>query len=409
MSDLPDGWYWSTIGEVASVQLGRQRSPENHVGDHMRPYLRSANVTWAGLDLRDVKEMNFPPADAQRFELQHGDLLINESSGSPNEVGKPAIWRSEIPGACFQNTLLALRPHLVTPKFMYWWLYQSAKSGKLGAAARGVNIRHLGKAGLASYEIPVPPVDAQDRITEYLETEVDRVAAAGQLLSDCQIRLSQFTRSSVQSALSGDWPVVRLGDVSIDQRYGTSAKTTRDSSGVPVLRMGNIRLGAIDVEDLKYVPYAHEDVESCSLAIGDVLFNRTNSPELVGKSAVFRGVPTGALFASYLIRVRTDPQRLLPEWASLVINSSFGREYIESVRTQQVGQANVNGTKLAAFPIPLPPTDVQQQRIDEFERLRVVEHSVRSGLDAAISKSQQLKLSLLTSALRGTLEGIRND
>ena len=98
--------------DVADVQLGRQRSPDNHYGPNMRPYLRSGDVTWSGLDLRDVKEMHFSPEEARKFELKTGDIVLNEASGSPSEVGKPAIWREEIPGCCFQNTLLRLPAQL---------------------------------------------------------------------------------------------------------------------------------------------------------------------------------------------------------------------------------------------------------------------------------------------------------
>jgi type I restriction enzyme, S subunit len=102
---LPEGWEWSTFAAVADVALGRQRSPQHHTGPNMRPYLRSANVTWAGIDLSDVKEMNFHSGDAEAFALKPGDLLLNEASGSPNEVGKPAIWRGEIEGCCFQTQI----------------------------------------------------------------------------------------------------------------------------------------------------------------------------------------------------------------------------------------------------------------------------------------------------------------
>ena len=79
----------------------------------MRPYLRSANVTWEGVSLDDVKEMNFDDNDYEKYKLEPGDLLLNEASGSPHEVGKPAIWHGEIDECCFQNTLLRLRPHKV--------------------------------------------------------------------------------------------------------------------------------------------------------------------------------------------------------------------------------------------------------------------------------------------------------
>lgn len=77
------------MGDVADVQAGRPRAPEHHRGPNMRPYLRVANLTWSGLDLTDVKQMNFDDHDAQRYALAVGDIVLNESSGSPGEVEKP--------------------------------------------------------------------------------------------------------------------------------------------------------------------------------------------------------------------------------------------------------------------------------------------------------------------------------
>src|SRR5438105_1410381 len=106
MTNVPSHWTVNRLDAVAEVRLGRQRSPKNHVGTRMRPYLRAANVTWAGLDLSDVNEMHFTENESVTFELRPGDVLVAEASGSASEVGKPAIWRDQIPNCCFQNTLL---------------------------------------------------------------------------------------------------------------------------------------------------------------------------------------------------------------------------------------------------------------------------------------------------------------
>src|SRR5262245_43358613 len=106
---LPDGWVWTSVEEVGEVQLGRQRSPEHHTGAHMRPYLRVANVFEDRIDTRHVLEMNFSPAEFERYRLEPGDILLNEGQ-SLDLVGRPAMYRGEVPGSCFQNTLIRFRP-----------------------------------------------------------------------------------------------------------------------------------------------------------------------------------------------------------------------------------------------------------------------------------------------------------
>lgn len=191
------------VGDVAEVHLGRQRSPRNHLGPYMRPYLRAANVTWSGLDLTDVKEMNFEPADARTFELLPGDILLNEASGSPSEVGKPAVWTGEIEGCCFQNTLLRVRTKGPLIGYLYWYFFYAASAGRFGDAARGVNIRHLGKQGLARFPIPVPPQDQQETIVRKLNEGFEDVNALRRTMRTAQARQRQLRRAILAAAFVG--------------------------------------------------------------------------------------------------------------------------------------------------------------------------------------------------------------
>lgn len=100
----------------------------------MRPYLRAANVGWDGLRLDDVKEMAFSESESSVYELCEGDVLLSEASGSPGEVGKPAMWHGEIADCCFQNTLLRVRSSEVLPKYLLYLFQSEALSG---AFARG--------------------------------------------------------------------------------------------------------------------------------------------------------------------------------------------------------------------------------------------------------------------------------
>jgi type I restriction enzyme S subunit len=165
--------------------------------------------------------------------------------------------------------------------------------------------------------------------------------------------------------------------------------------------MGNLGRGKIAYDDLKFLPRG-KIVDRLLLKPGDLLFNRTNSAELVGKTAVFHGYREDITFASYLIRVRPLPSADL-EWASIVLNSTMGRRYVAEVRTQQVGQANVNGTKLAAAPIPLPSADEQSRIIAERERILSVIDSLENAVIAALKRGEKLRLSILSSAFTGNL------
>ena len=201
--EIPAGWEERAIAEVARVQLGRQRSPQHHSGEQMRPYLRAANVSWNGLLLDDVKTMNFDDADFEKYRLAPGDLLLNEASGSPNEVGKPAIWDGQIEDCCFQNTLLRLRPQDVALRYLYWYCHLSARSGEFGEAGRGVNIRHLGKQGLARFPIRLAPRDIQDGIAARIDVQMQSAEELQRTVRVALDRVATLRRAVLAEAFSG--------------------------------------------------------------------------------------------------------------------------------------------------------------------------------------------------------------
>src|SRR5947209_15554874 len=127
------------------------------------------------------------------------------------------------------------------------------------------------------------------------------------------------------------WAWTTLGECSEFLQYGTSAKTSIDATGIPVLRMGNLRQDErLDLDDLKFLPASHDEFPALFLQNGDILFNRTNSAELVGKTGVYRGIPAPCSFASYLIRIRLH-ECVLPTLISAFLSSGHVRRWIKSV------------------------------------------------------------------------------
>ncbi|EXI69660.1 MAG: Type I restriction enzyme EcoKI specificity protein [Candidatus Accumulibacter adjunctus] len=163
-------WQSVPLREVADVQLGQQRAPVHAADANPIPYVRAANVSWQGLDLSDVKSMGFP--NAARYRLAYGDILLAEASGSANEVGKPAIWRDEIPGACYQKTLIRVRcqPDRLNFEFAYYFFLHAALSGQFARLAPGVGILHL----TAERMLVWPTVAPTLRIQAVVVAEVDR-------------------------------------------------------------------------------------------------------------------------------------------------------------------------------------------------------------------------------------------
>lgn len=191
------------LQSIAEVRLGRQRSPKNHSGDRMRPYLRAANVDWGRLRLDDVKEMQFTEAEEQTYRLREGDILLTEASGSPAEVGKSVTYRGIPADVCFQNTLLRVRCHSADPDFVQAYLLAEARAGRFMPASRGVGINHLGRARLAALPLELPPTDVQSAAVARCR-ELNEAVTRLKITLDRQAdRTSALRRSLLAAAFSG--------------------------------------------------------------------------------------------------------------------------------------------------------------------------------------------------------------
>jgi type I restriction enzyme, S subunit len=220
---LPDGWCWTRVDSVGKVSLGRQRSPKYHQGTQMRPYMRSANITWKGWDLSDVNEMNFDDRDFATFKLERGDVLINEGSGSADEVGKPAIWNDEIPDCCFQNTLISVRPFEKMSKYIYFVFLNAALSKAFVEENRGVNIHHIGKQGLTQFLIPLTSLQEQVEIVSRIEKCFQSIQSIEEQYKNSHGQLDILDRSILAKAFRGEL-------VAQDLERRTRSSITRENS-----------------------------------------------------------------------------------------------------------------------------------------------------------------------------------
>lgn len=199
----PRGWARSDVGEVGEVRLGRQRAPQFERGEYPTPYLRAANITTNGLDLTDVLQMNFTPDERRIYELQPGDVVLSEASGSSAHVGRPGIWRGEIAGCCFQNTVIRFRPRAASPEYAFLVFRYMAESGAFAHAARGVGIQHLGASRFSDLPFPLPPKAEQDRIVAEADA---RLAASGEQRLTVEASIARFAvmrREIWTAAVSG--------------------------------------------------------------------------------------------------------------------------------------------------------------------------------------------------------------
>jgi type I restriction enzyme S subunit len=196
LSVLPKEWKWTFTQQLGEVQLGRQRSPKNRSKDYPTKYIRAANITEQGLDLSDVLDMEFEPHEIERYLLNNGDIVLSEASGSPRQVGKPAIWRNQLPICCFQNTVIRLSPHGILSEFLLTVFKGYYVNGLFSKIAAGVGINHLSADKFSTVVVPLPPLLEQLQIVAEVER---RLSIADEIEStlDAELKRAERLRQSI--------------------------------------------------------------------------------------------------------------------------------------------------------------------------------------------------------------------
>jgi type I restriction enzyme, S subunit len=324
-------WPVVPLGDVAETALGKMLDRGRSRGHAHVPYLRNINVQWGRVDTDDLLTMELADDERERFVVREGDLLVCEGG----EIGRCAIWRGREDYIAYQKALHRIRPsEFLDTRFLRYLFEHHSLSETLAGMSTGTTIAHLPQQQLRRVPVPLPPVEVQRRIVDLLEDHLSRLDAANAYLAATRRRSEAMVMSSMAHAVaaaSRTSPMTSVGAQAEFVEYGTSAKCGDGagvSSSVPVLRMGNLKDGEIIWDSLKYLGASHPEFPKLILAPGDLLFNRTNSAELVGKSAVYESGPR-ASFASYLIRVRLR-ESVDPRWANIAINSPQGRAYVGS-------------------------------------------------------------------------------
>lgn len=342
----------------------------------------------------------------QLFRAEAGDIVVNKIWARNGSV---AVVPETLAG-CYGSgefPMFAPQPSRLDARWMHWLTKTPCFWAQCDEKSRGTSGKNRIKPEqFLRVEIPLPPLPEQRRIVGRIEELAAEIEAARRLraeaVKEAEAVVSWFVGRLFDDGPGRGWQLGQLGDYVIDDCYGTSEKTTDDTTGVAVLRMGNIQQGQLDLRTLKYLHLSDRDRRKLLLQRGDILVNRTNSAELVGKCAVFEEEGDFS-YASYLIRLRIDTDRAVPRLVATYINSPRGRAYMFNERRQMTGQANVNATKLKALPIALPQVDEQrailtelaalEAEVDVLKRMQV---ETEAALDALLP-------SILDRAFKGEL------
>lgn len=310
---------------------------------------------------------------------------------------------------CIDNNLMAF----ISEKYFYKYIFYWTKSLNFYELTNATTVPALRKTDLENIPIPLPPLNEQQRIVNRIESLFAKLDRAKELIENTLAQFEQNKMAILHKAFIGEltakwrkennidlssWQEKTIDELCTSLKYGTSKKSKPEGS-VVVLRMGNLQNGEIDWSNLMYTD-DKDDIEKYLLKKGDVLFNRTNSPELVGKTSIYRG-EYPAIYAGYLIKLDYGKD-IIGEYLNYMMNSTKAKHYCYTVKTDGVSQSNINAKKIGAFEIPVPTIEEQQEIVNILDNLLAKYNKIKN-LEQQLEKIELLKKAILAKAFRGEL------
>ena len=312
----------------------------NELNENSVILLRANNIDDGQINFDDIVYVDKSKVSAEQY-LKAGDILICASSGSKNLVGKAASVQSD-KECTFGAFCKVVRPVEGFEAYLGVYFQSPIYRRKISDVSLGANINNIRNEHIDLLGIPVYSKAEQEDIVKKIhllqEIITNRIEELAKLDELIRARFVEMFGDPIKN--SKCWEEVTIGDIVTDVRYGTS-KPAVEGGKYPYLRMNNLTSdGHLDLTDLKYIDIPDDEIEKCIVRKGDVLFNRTNSIDLVGKTAMF-DLAEDMVIAGYIIRVRLN-NRLLPEVFSQYMNLEALKDLLRSMAKGAVNQANIN-------------------------------------------------------------------
>lgn len=363
------------LREIAQIIKGvsydkaeaHDRSEENHV-----PILRAGNIT-DKLDLDD--DLVWVPSRRVSTEqyLRQADIAICMSSGSASVVGKSAIseisWSGSVGAFC---AIIRANSEQVHPSFVAYYLRTQAFR-EWASRSQGINIKNIKKSDLESFEMPVPPIDAQQRIVDIL----DRASSIQRLRKAADDKVRELV-PALFVEMFGDpasnpkgWefkPLREVSQIGSGITKGRKLDAARTIS-VPYLRVANVQDGRLDLTEIKSITIDVDEREKYALLSGDIVMTEGGDIDKLGRGYVWQDELPYCAHQNHVFRVRVDRSVLQPFFLSTLIGTSHGKSYFLRVAKRTTGIASINKTQLGELPVWLPPISMQNAFASRLEAL----------------------------------------
>lgn len=451
--ELPKGWTYTSLREVL-IRLSNGITQKQ--GTTGIPVTRIETISKGTIDLERVGYLDgLSPETILKYKLIYGDMLFSHIN-SDAHLGKTAIFHMADTQLLHGMNLLLIRANqdTINSNYLNFLMnYYRFLGVFFTIAQHAVNQSSINQAKLNALSIPLPPVPEQHRIVAKIEELFTRLDAGVETLKKIHLQLKRYRQSVLKSAFNGEltaewrkahkdelepasvllerikserkksvkhkelptldtsdlpglpegWVWARMIDLTESMKNGIyKPPQFYGTHGVACLRMYNIENGCIVWKDVKRMTLTPDEVIEYGLKEGDILVNRVNSRELVGKAAP---IPSGletCVYESKNIRLRLCKKHMVSKFISYWLQLS-GQNYFNRNAQQTVGMASINQEQLGSMPIPLCSLSEQKKSIEEVDRAFSVADEIEITIEQSLKQSDRLRQSILKKAFEGKL------
>lgn len=377
-----------SIGELGTVVTGNTPSKSNYNYWNSKDicFVKPDEIGDTGITYVSGTNEYISENAREKARVVHKNTIFVTCIGS---IGKIGI--AEKGDLAFNQQINAIIPNdKVMPKYLAYNLLHN--KAKLLAIANSAVVPIINKKQFSDFELNIAEskevqnkiINRLDLIEKIIE---DRKQQLNELDTLIKARFIEMFGTYPDNPMGWDTGIIK--DIVTDVRYGSSRPAV-DGGKYPYLRMNNITYdGELDLSDIKYIDIPDNELDKCSVRRGDVLFNRTNSRELVGKTCVYNRDERMVL-AGFVIRVRVNG-RILPEFLSAFLNTDFSKQMLIGMCKAAIGQANINAQELQSIGIYLPPVDLQRQ----FVQFKARSDKSKLAIQKSLNELQTLFDSLM--------------